>query len=48
LFTEAQISTASAARQVIEGWYGCQLHVHECLFAEIWQRFTDCERPWKD
>ena len=48
LFAEAQLSTASAARQVIEGWYGCQLHVHEGQFADIWQRFTECERPWKD
>ncbi len=48
LLDEAQISTVSAARQVIEGWYGCRLDVHERQFSEIWPRFTECERPWKD
>lgn len=47
LLAEAQLNTASAARQVIEGWYGCRLDVHERLFADIWQQFTECERPWK-
>jgi CHAD domain-containing protein len=48
LLDEAGLKTVSAARQVIEGWYGCRLDVHERLFAEIWQRFMECERPWKD
>ena len=44
---EARLTAVSAARQVIEGWYGCRLDVHERQFAEIWRRFTECERPWK-
>ena len=48
LLDEAGLKTVSAARQVIEGWYGCRLDVHERLFAEVWQRFIECERPWKD
>lgn len=48
LLDEAGLKTVSAARQVIEGWYGCRLDVHERLFAEIWRRFAECERPWKD
>ena len=48
LLDEARISAVSAARQVIEGWYGCRLDIHERQFAEIWQRFAECERPWKD
>lgn len=46
LLDEARLTTVSAARQVIEGWYGCRLDVHERQFAEVWQRFTECERPW--
>lgn len=48
LLDEAQTNSASAARQVIEGWYGCRLDMQERQFAEIRQRFTECERPWKD
>ncbi len=48
LLDEAGLKSASAARQVIEGWYGCRLDVHERLFAEVWQQFVECERPWKD
>lgn len=47
LLDEARLKTVSAARQVIEGWYGCRLDVQERLFAEIWQRFLECGRPWK-
>ena len=47
LLDEARLTTASAARQVIEGWYGCRLEVHEGLFETAWRRFTACERPWK-
>jgi triphosphatase len=47
LLDEARLTAVSAARQVIEGWYGCRLDVHEHRFAEVWQRFTECERPWK-
>ncbi|MCB1823628.1 MAG: CHAD domain-containing protein [Candidatus Competibacteraceae bacterium] len=48
LLDEARLSTVSAARQVIDGWYGCRLDVHEYQFAESWRHFVDCERPWKD
>jgi triphosphatase len=48
LLDEAGLKSVSAARQVIEGWYGCRLDVHEHLFAEVWQRFVECEQPWKD
>jgi CHAD domain-containing protein len=47
LLDEARLTSVSAARQVIEGWYGCRLDVHERLFAEMWQRFVECQRPWK-
>lgn len=47
LLDEAGLRSASAARQVIEGWYGCRLDVHERLFGDVWQRFQACERPWK-
>ena len=47
LLDEAGLRSVSAARQVIEGWYGCRLDVHERQFAEIWQQFLACERPWK-
>ena len=48
LLDEARLKTVSAARQVIEGWYGCRLDVHErLLFAEVWQGFLECGRPWK-
>lgn len=48
LLDEAGLRTVSAARQVIEGWYGCRLAVHEHLFAELWQGFVERERPWQD
>ncbi|QQS55382.1 MAG: CHAD domain-containing protein [Candidatus Competibacteraceae bacterium] len=48
LLDEARLSTVSAARQVIDGWYGCRLDVHEYQFVESWRRFVECERPWKE
>ena len=48
LLDEAKLRAVSAARQVIEGWYGCRLDVQERAFPELWQVFTACERPWKD
>ena len=48
LLDEAKLRAVSAARQVIEGWYGCRLDVQERAFPELWQAFTACERPWKD
>lgn len=48
LLDEAGMKVVSAARQVIDGWYGCRLDVHECLFAEAWRQFMECGRPWKD
>ena len=48
LLDEARLTTVSAARQVIDGWYGCRLDVHEYQFAESWRRFVECERPWMD
>jgi len=48
LLDEAGLRSVSAARQVIEGWYGCRLDVQERAFPELWQGFTACERPWKD
>jgi len=47
LLDEAGLRPVSAARQVIEGWYGCRLDVRERQFAEVWRRFQACERPWK-
>ncbi len=47
LLDEAGLTTVSAARQVIDGWYGCRLDVHENLFDEAWRRFMECEQPWK-
>ena len=47
LLDETQLTSASAARQVIEGWYGCRLETQERQFAAIWRRFTECERPWQ-
>lgn len=47
LLNEMQLNSASAARQVIEGWQGCWLHVQECHFHKAWQRFSECPRPWK-
>ena len=48
LLDEARLRTVSAARQVIEGWYGCRLATQEQAFLDLWQGFTACERPWKD
>ncbi|MDG4555521.1 MAG: CHAD domain-containing protein [Candidatus Competibacter sp.] len=48
LLDEARLTTVSAARQVIDGWYGCRLDIHECRFAESWRCFVECERPWKN
>jgi CHAD domain-containing protein len=48
LLDEAGLKPLSVARQVIEGWYGCRLNVHEHQFAEGWGRFREGERPWKD
>lgn len=48
LLDEAGLKPLSAARQLIEGWYGCRLEFHERQFAEVWQRYQDSERPWKD
>jgi len=48
LLDEARLRTVSAARQVIEGWYGCRLDVQERAFPALWRDFTACERPWKD
>jgi CHAD domain-containing protein len=48
LLDEARLRTVSAARQVIEGWYGCRLDVQERSFPAFWQCFMACDRPWKD
>ncbi|HRX70235.1 MAG: CHAD domain-containing protein [Gammaproteobacteria bacterium] len=48
LLDEAKLNAISAARQVIEGWYGCRLDQHERQFKEIWEQYRQCERPWKD
>lgn len=48
LLDEARLRTVSAARQVIEGWYGCRLNVQEHAFPAFWQCFMACARPWKD
>ncbi|HOW75193.1 MAG TPA: CHAD domain-containing protein [Candidatus Competibacteraceae bacterium] len=48
LLDEAGLKPLSIARQVIEGWYGCRLDIHERQFAEVWRRYQECERPWKD
>ena len=48
LLDEAKLTSASAARQDIEGWYGCRLDAHEHQFVEVWQQYQQCERPWKD
>ena len=48
LLDETGLKPLSIARQVIEGWYGCRLDVHERQFAEGWRRYQECERPWKD
>jgi len=48
LLGEAGLKSVSAARQVIEGWYGCRQQVHEQAFADVWRQFVECERPWKD
>ncbi|MFZ1640116.1 MAG: CHAD domain-containing protein [Candidatus Contendobacter sp.] len=48
LLDEARLRTVSAARQVIEGWYGCRLDVQEHAFSDLWRGFMACERPWKD
>ena len=48
LLDEARLRTVSAARQVIEGWYGCRLNVQEHAFPDLWGNFMACERPWKD
>lgn len=47
LLAEAGLRTVSAARQVIEGWYGCRLETQEQVFPHFWRAFTACERPWK-
>lgn len=48
LLDEASLTSASAARQVIEGWTGCRMAAQKELFDALWQRFMACERPWKD
>lgn len=48
LLDEAKLSVVSAARQVIEGWYGCRLDQHERQFTDVWRQYRECERPWKD
>lgn len=48
LLDEAGLTSASAARQVIEGWTGCRMEAQKDQFDELWQHFMACERPWKD
>ena len=48
LLDEAKLRAVSAARQVIDGWYGCRLNVQEQAFPAFWQCFLACGRPWKD
>lgn len=48
LLDEAALKPLSVARQVIEGWYGCRLDIHERQFTEIWERYQEGQRPWKD
>jgi CHAD domain-containing protein len=48
LLDEARLRTVSAARQVIDGWYGCRLDVQEHVFSDLWRGFMACERPWKN
>ncbi len=47
LLDEMKLNSTSAARQVIEGWQGCWQQVQERHFHEVWQRFSECPRPWK-
>ena len=48
LLAEAGIGAGSAARQVIEGWYGCRLDLQERAFADLWRQFTVSQHPWQD
>lgn len=48
LLDEAGLPSSAAARQVIDGWYGCRLDSQEDEFATLWQQFMACERPWRD
>ncbi|MDQ5911428.1 MAG: hypothetical protein QG599_3525 [Pseudomonadota bacterium] len=48
LLDEAGLKPLSPARQVIEGWYGGRLDLHERQFAEIWEQYRDGERPWRE
>ena len=48
LLDEAGLNSASAARQLVEGWYGCKLDVEESHFIEVWERFMASERPWQN
>ncbi len=47
LLNEAGLTTASAARQVLDGWYGYRLHSQEHAFNDLWQNFSACARPWR-
>mgnify|MGYP001164711774 FL=1 len=48
LLDETGLRPLSVARQVIEGWYGCRLDSHERQFTEVWRRYQECERPWRE
>lgn len=48
LLEEARLTPVSAARQVIDGWYGHRLYSQEQTFAELWRDFTASTRPWAD
>jgi CHAD domain-containing protein len=47
LLDEAGVKPLVPARQVIEGWYGCRMEVHERQFGDEWAHFRETERPWK-
>ena len=46
LLDEAGLKPISAARQVIDGWYGHRLHHQQQAFAELWRNFKANEPPW--
>ncbi|MEZ5584830.1 MAG: CHAD domain-containing protein [Candidatus Competibacteraceae bacterium] len=47
LLNTLNISSASTARSLIEGWYACQAVAQERDFAAFWEAFLACDRPWK-
>jgi len=47
LLDEAGLGRATPTRHLIEGWYACNVHLHERQFMDLWRGFMTCKPAWQ-